>query len=112
MKYAFTRNCFENYEKMQFEGTGKYEVPSIKPTNIEKEEIDLIRFDFARKLDEKQVKNEINEMIERNPECGFTLVKVNFITYEEKLYGMPETVFLANATELPPRKNNETQEDE
>ena len=64
------------------------------------------------KLDEKQAKNEINEMIERNPECGFTLVKVNFITYEEKLYGMPETVFLANATELPPRKNNETQEDE
>lgn len=54
MKYAFTRNCFENYEKMQFEGTGKYEVPSIAPTHIEKEEIDLIRFDFARKLDEKQ----------------------------------------------------------
>lgn len=77
---------------------------------------DEILFDssltYTGKLDEKQVKNEINEMIERNPECDFTLVKVNFITYEEKLYGMPETVFLANATELPPRKNNETQEDE
>ena len=77
---------------------------------------DEILFDssmtYTGKLDEKQVKNAINEMIERNPECGFTLVKVNFITYEEKLYGMSETVFLANAKELPPRKNNETQEDE
>ena len=67
---------------------------------------------YTGKLDEKQVKAEINGMIERNPECGFTLVKVNYITYEEKLYGMPETVFLANATELPPRKVNETQEEE
>ena len=67
---------------------------------------------YTGKLDEKQVKVEINGMIERNPECGYTLVKVNFITYQEKLYGMPESVFLANATELPPRKVNETQEDE
>ena len=77
---------------------------------------DEILFDssltYTGKLDEKQAKSEINGMIERNPECGYTLVKVNFITYQEKLYGMPETVFLANATELPPRKNNETQEDE
>ena len=77
---------------------------------------DEILFDssmtYTGKLDEKQVKTEINEMIDRNPDCGFTLVKVNFITYEEKLYGMPETVFLANATELPPRKNNETQEED
>ena len=77
---------------------------------------DEILFDssltYIGKLDEKQVKNEINEMTERNPDCGFTLVKVNFITYEEKLYGMSETVFLENATELPPRKVNETQEDE
>ena len=77
---------------------------------------DEILFDssmtYTGKLDEKQVKNAINEMIERNPECGFTLVKVNFITYEEKLYGMSETVFLANAKELPPRKVNETQEDD
>lgn len=67
---------------------------------------------YIGKLDEKQVKTEINGMIERNPEIGYTLVKVNFITYEEKLYGMPETVFLANAVEMPPRKNNETQEEE
>lgn len=77
---------------------------------------DEILFDssltYTGKLDEKQVKVEINEMIERNPECGFTLVKVNYITYEEKLYGMPETVFLANAKEMPPRKANETQEEE
>lgn len=67
---------------------------------------------YTGKLDEKQAKSEINEMIDRNPEIGFTFVKVNFITYEEKLYGMLESVFLANATELPPRKVNETQEDD
>ena len=65
---------------------------------------------FTGKLDEKQVKTEINGMIERNPEIGYTLVKVNYITYEEKLYGMYESVFLANSIELPPRKNNEMQE--
>lgn len=65
---------------------------------------------FAGNLDEKGVKNACIEMIENNPECGFTFVKVNHIETLEKLYGMPESVFLANATELPPRKNNETQE--
>lgn len=77
---------------------------------------DEILFDssltYTGKLDEKQVKTEINDMIDRNPEVGFTLVKVNYITYEEKLYGMPESVFLANSTELPPRKNNDAQEEE
>ena len=67
---------------------------------------------YTGKLDEKQVKAEINDMIDRNPDCGFVLVKVNFIDYKEKLYGMSEKVFLENAVEMPPRKNSETQEDE
>ena len=65
---------------------------------------------YTGKLDEKQVKLEINDMVEKNPDCGFTLVKVNSIAYDEKLYGMPESVFLANAIEMPPRKANEAQE--
>ena len=75
---------------------------------------DEILFDsdltYTGKLDEKQVKLEINDMVEKNPDCGFTLVKVNSIAYDEKLYGMPESVFLANAIEMPPRKANEAQE--
>ena len=87
-------------------------IVNCKYYNLKDETLFDSSLTYTGKLDEKQVKNEINEMIERNPECGFTLVKVNFITYEEKLYGMPETVFLANATELPPRKNNETQQED
>ena len=67
---------------------------------------------YTGKLDEKQVKSEINSMIESCPNCGFTFVKVNHIEYAECLYGMTESTFIANAMLLPPRKNNETQEDE
>mgnify|MGYP006908811830 CR=1 FL=1 len=87
-------------------------IANCKYYNLKDETLFDSSLTYTGKLDEKQVKTEINGMIERNPEIGYTLVKVNYITYEEKLYGMPESVFLVNATELPPRKNNETQEDE
>lgn len=87
-------------------------IANCKYYNLKDEALFDSSLTYTGKLDEKQVKAEINDMIDRNPECGFTLVKVNFITYEEKLYGMLETVFLANAVEMPSRKNNEAQEDE
>ena len=87
-------------------------IANCKYYNLKDEALFDSSLTYTGKLDEKQVKVEINEMIDRNPECGFTLVKVNYITYEEKLYGMPESVFIANSVEMPPRKNNETQEDE
>ena len=87
-------------------------IANCKYYNLKDETLFDSSLTYTGKLDEKQVKTEINGMIERNPEIGYTLVKVNYITYEEKLYGMPESVFLVNATELPPRKINETQEDE
>lgn len=87
-------------------------IANCKYYNLKDEVLFDSSLTYTGKLDGKQVKAEINEMIDRNPECGFTLVKVNYITYEEKLYGMPEAVFLENATELPPRKVNEIQEDE
>ena len=62
---------------------------------------------FTGNLDEKGVKLACLAMIENNPECGFTFVKVNNIETLEKLYGMPESVFLANAVELPPRSARE-----
>ena len=86
-------------------------IANCKYYNLRSEVLYDVSTIYTGKLDEKQVKTEINETIERNPECGYTLVKVNFINYEEKLYGMPESVFLANSTELPPRKNNDAQED-
>lgn len=40
------------------------------------------------------------------------VVMVNTMDYIEKLYGVTESEFMAIAKELPPRKINETQEDE
>lgn len=87
-------------------------IANCKYYNLKDESLFDSSLTYTGKLDEKQVKAEINGMIDRNPEIGYSLVKVNYITYEEKLYGMPESVFLINAVELPPRKVNETQEDE
>ena len=41
---------------------------------------------------------------------NFTAVKVLEVTTTEKLYGMPESLFLQYAKELPPRKVYETEE--
>lgn len=66
---------------------------------------------FTGNLDGKAAKSACIATIENNPNCGYTFIKVNSIEPIEKLYGMPESVFLENAIELPPRKGNETQED-
>lgn len=67
---------------------------------------------FAGNLDEKGLKIACLEMCEKYPERGFTFVKVNHYETIEKLYGMPESVFLAHAVELPPRKTTENTEEE
>ena len=57
MKYAFTRNCFENYEKEQMDCVGKFDIPIVKAPSIElKDELDLVRFDFSRKLEPEERK--------------------------------------------------------
>lgn len=57
MKYAFTRNCFENYEKEQMDCVGKYDIPLVESPNIElKDDLELVRFDFSRKLKPEQRK--------------------------------------------------------
>lgn len=40
------------------------------------------------------------------------VVMISTMDYVEKLYGVTESEFMAIAKELPPRKNNETQEEE
>lgn len=57
MKYAFTRNCFENWEKEQMECVGKFDIPMVNPTDVElNKELELVRFDFSRKLKEDERK--------------------------------------------------------
>ena len=80
--------------------------------NLEDEAVFNSEMTFTGNLDEKAAKNACIATIENNPNCGYTFIKVNSLETIEKLYGMPESMFLAYAVELPPRKNNETQEDE
>ena len=49
---------------------------------------------------------------ENNPIENKKFIMVLDITYQEKLYGVSESAFLEIAKELPPRKANETQEEE
>lgn len=67
---------------------------------------------FMGKLDENAAKKACMETIENNPNCGYTFIKINSLETVEKLYGVTESEFMAIAKELPPRKVNETQEDE
>ena len=73
-------------------------------------------FTLAGKLDEKEVIAEMNDMFnmdyENNPIENKKFIMVLDITYQEKLYGVTESAFLEIAKELPPRKANETQEEE
>lgn len=39
------------------------------------------------------------------------VVKVDFVGVQEKLYGMPENVFMQYAVELPPRATNDAEPD-
>ena len=49
--YAFHKNSWENYEKMQFEGYGEYDIPEILPTDFMPEE--LIKFNYRGKSIDK-----------------------------------------------------------
>ena len=80
--------------------------------NLEDEVVFNSKVTFAGKLDEKEAKKACMEMIEHNPNCGFTFIKINYLENIEKLYGVTESEFMAIAKELPPRKVNETQEED
>lgn len=60
------------------------------------------------KMDVKETKKALDEKY--NDTC-ISVVKVKNVSYVEKLFGITEEDFLSLATELPPRKVNETQED-
>lgn len=73
--------------------------------NVAKDEV----ITLAGKLTAKEIEIEINFLF-GNTHRKF--IMINDIDYIEKLYGVTESAFLKIAKELPPRKVNETQEEE
>lgn len=49
--YAFHKNSWENYEKMQFQGVGEYDIPEIFPTDYVPEQ--LMKFNYRGKVVDK-----------------------------------------------------------
>lgn len=80
--------------------------------NLKDEVVFNSEMTFTGKLDEKEAKKACLDVIENNPSCGYTFIKINYLENIEKLYGVTESEFMAIAKELPPRKVNETQEEE
>lgn len=67
---------------------------------------------FAGKLDGKDLDNACREYYEKDTVNAIKFIMVNSVKTIEKLYGVTESEFMAIAKELPPRKVNETQEDD
>jgi len=63
---------------------------------------------IAGKYDEKECTKVLSAEYESSEE--FKFIMVNSVEVIEKLYGMPESVFMMYATELPPRKVYEKEE--
>lgn len=51
MKYQFHYNSWENYEKAQYEGVGKYDVPELEPVDFIPEE--LVKYNYRGKVRDK-----------------------------------------------------------
>lgn len=45
--FALSRNCWENFNKYQFDGIGKYDIPPIKGVNVDNIE-DIIGFNYVK----------------------------------------------------------------
>lgn len=57
MKYAFTRNAFENYEKEPMDCVGYYGIPLMQAPEIElPDTLELVRFDFSKKIPQEKRK--------------------------------------------------------
>lgn len=67
---------------------------------------------FTGKLEGKELDNACREYYEKDNVNAIKFIMVNSVETIEKLYGVTESEFMAIAKELPPRKVNETQEEE
>lgn len=77
----------------------------VDMTAAEVKEIDIV-------LPVKVEQEEIEKYLAKNPALvpeNFKVVAVKETTYSETLYGMEESVFLANAVVLPPRGTKKTE---
>lgn len=82
---------------------------TVKQFNSENGSVYDTVFELMGDYDVKQATITIRDLYHADDIVKFIMVES--VERIEKLYGMPESVFVANAVEMPPRKVNETQED-
>lgn len=80
-------------------------VVSYKVFVVSKSEVHPCVSTLTGRLNEKECTKVLSAMYENDVDRKFIMVEA--ISVEEKLYGMPESIFMAYATELPPRKTYE-----
>lgn len=68
--------------------------------NDDSNSIGHMPFTFGDKLDEKQVEKAVRRQLDDSKSAFF--VRVESVDHSEKLYGIEESAFLANAVELDP----------
>lgn len=83
--------------------TTQFIVIGIKDNQI----VQFASDEIVGKLDEKQCKEYAEKVY-----TDVMVAGVTDVTYDSALYGMPESVFLANAVKLPPRGTKEIEEAE
>lgn len=81
---------------------------NYKAFNIASGEVVDLEIVINGKHDEKESSKILTEWFTNGDEVRF--IMVNYVVPVEKLYGMPESVFMMYATELPPRKVYEKEE--
>ena len=90
-------------------------IVNFKFFDMDKNSVEDSTLEFSGKMNEKDAEEEIKDIFEYDFRFGKAhrkLIVVNSIEYAEKLYGVSESAFLEIAHELPPRKVNESQEDD
>lgn len=79
-------------------------VMALNPTT---KEVKTVFVSFVKPIQEKLIDEMAKAQATTN---GYIGVMVESLQEQEKLFGMPESVFLANAVELPPRIATESAE--
>ena len=80
-------------------------VVSYKVFVVSKGQVDSCVTTLTGRMNEKDCAKVLTAKYENNNDRKFIMVEAIFV--EEKLYGMPESIFMTYATELPPRKTYE-----
>lgn len=85
-------------------------VCDVKVFNIAKASVEDVEIILSGNYDFTEAEKELRDSMATDENAKF--IMVNSVRVVSKLFGMPESLFVAYANELPPRKNYvETQED-